>query len=94
MSISKEIISDFNLYYKFANAYVYNLGISNSNFPLSLFKKDLKRFDIVSNFFADVSGNKDLPLDIKNHIIVLSNCFGLELVEEALTLEFNIFDNI
>ena len=80
MSISKEILSDFNLYYKYANAYVSNLGISNSNFPLSLFKRDLKRFDIVYNYKSD---SKDQPLEIKNHLIVLCNCFGVDLVEET-----------
>lgn len=81
MITSKEILSDFNLYYKYANAYTSNLNISNSNFPLSLFKRDLKRFDIVSKYKSD---SNDQSLEVKNHLIVLCNCFGVDLVKETL----------
>lgn len=85
MSISKEVLLDFNLYYRFANAYAYNLGISNSNFPLSLFKKDLKRFDDVYTFLS--SESVEIPLEIKNQLIILINCFGKDIVEKTLNFK-------
>lgn len=81
MSFSNKIKNSFNDYYNLKRLYYQTLYKDTKSVDSDvMFFGDLKVFDKIERWFNNAENKNELPQEIKNMVIMLSNCFGREFV--------------